>query len=74
VVDDGGADNVNASDSKDTMLVLTLDASGPHGWPSDEAIGYTVYKGAARHRDYVKANTTTEGNLRKLQVGFKDLI
>lgn len=67
VVDDGGADRVIASDSKYMMLVVTLNVSGTHGLPSADRISYS-------HEDQpclFPPETTTEGKLRKLHLGFK---
>lgn len=67
VVDDGGAERVIASDSKDMMLVVTLNVSGAHGLPSSDHISYS-------HGDQpclFPPESTTEGRLRKLRLGFK---
>jgi predicted outer membrane repeat protein len=73
VVDDGGADNVIASDSREAVLVVTLNVSGPHGWPSEDRIGYSLYTEANEHLGYSPGNTEYDDNskLRKLPVRFK---
>jgi hypothetical protein len=42
VVDNGNADNFITSDSKDGVLTMTLNVSGPQGLPCNDGINYVV--------------------------------
>jgi hypothetical protein len=70
VVNDGGADNVIASDSQEGTLELTLNVSGGNGWPSADSIAYSLYK-AGEQRSFFPVDTTADGMFRKLPVRLK---
>jgi hypothetical protein len=73
VLEIDGADRVVASDDGEATLAMTFNVSGPHGWPSDDRIYYSLSNVDVMQPvvTFVPVNTTADGDLRKLRLGFR---